>query len=215
MVMMNNQKKQQLEDLPAEDVDMDVNENGNEIQDEKLANNDQLVEDAAQIEKADETRSKEEDPLVILQNQLDTVIAERDEFKDALQRERADFSNFRKRIQREQQELRSMIVAETVQKFLPVLDDFERAMQNLPDNVTDSDWFQGFQLIEKKFDDVLASYGIEKLDPLGEPFDHNFHDAISTADSDEYESGTVMDVLQKGYVMGGKCIRPAIVRVAD
>jgi molecular chaperone GrpE len=159
--------------------------------------------------------AEEQDPVALLRKQLETALSAGDEFKDALQRERADFSNFRKRTEREKAELRSVVVSETVQKFLPVVDDFERAMASLPAEFEESEWLTGFQLISKKFADVLEQFGIKVINPLGEPFDHNYHDAIGSEDAPEYESGTVIDVLQKGYLMNGKCIRPAIVRVAN
>lgn len=147
-------------------------------------------------------------------SELDEVLAKVEEFKAALQRERADFSNFRKRVDRERAELRPSIVADTIAKFLPIVDDFERAIENTPDDLKESDWFKGFAMIHKKFQSVLEQYGIETINPVGEPFDHNLHDAIGSEDTDEYESGTVIDVLQKGYMMNGRCIRPAMVRVA-
>ena len=145
---------------------------------------------------------------------LEEALARQEEFKGALQRERADFSNFRKRIDRERSELRSQIVADTIARMLPVFDDLHRALENAPDGFNENDWLQGIQLIGKKFGVVLDSYGIEPINPVGEPFDHNFHEAIGSEDSDEYESGTVIDVLQSGYKLNGKCIRPAMVRVA-
>lgn len=154
----------------------------------------------------------EENDLAV---KLEEALARQEEFKEALQRERADFSNFRKRIDRERGELRAQIAADTISRMLPVFDDLQRALENVPDDIKDNEWFQGFELIGKKFSAVLDNYGIETINPLGEPFDHNFHEAIGSEDSEEYESGTVIDVLQTGYKMNGKCIRPAMVRVAN
>lgn len=155
---------------------------------------------------------EEENNLAV---QLEEALTKQEEFKEALQRERADFSNFRKRIDRERGELRAQIAANTISRMLPVFDDLQRALESVPEEIKDHDWFQGFELIGKKFSAVLDNYGIEQINPLGEPFDHNFHEAIGSEDSDEYESGTVIDVLQSGYKMNGKCIRPAMVRVAN
>jgi len=155
------------------------------------------------------------DSVSTLQNQLDTALAQVEEFKSALQRERADFSNFRKRMEKEKSEMRGVMAGETIRGFLPIFDDLDRAISTLPDEWKESDWFKGFSLIGKKFNDLLESYGIRQVNPLGEPFDHNCHDAIGSEDSDQYASGTVIEVLQKGYILHGKCIRPAIVRVAN
>ncbi|MCI0709516.1 MAG: nucleotide exchange factor GrpE [Chloroflexi bacterium] len=159
-----------------------------------------------------EVETVEENDLAV---KLEEALARQEEFKEALQRERADFSNFRKRIDRERGELRSQIVADTISRMLPVFDDLQRAIENAPGEFKENDWFQGVELIGKKFGAVLDSYGIEPINPLGEPFDHNFHEAIGSDDSDEYASGTVIDVVQTGYKMNGKCIRPAMVRVAN
>ena len=173
----------------------------------------ELPEEPALLENEDgEVESVEENALVV---KLEEALARQEEFKEALQRERADFSNFRKRIDRERGELRAQIAADTISRLLPVFDDLRRALDNVPDDIQENDWFQGFELIGKKFSSVLENYGIEPINPLGEPFDHNFHEAIGSEDTDEYDSGTVIDVLQSGYKMNGKCLRPAMVRVAN
>lgn len=193
--------------MPMTDKDTQTNsEEETMVKDEEVTT--EAVETAEEVE---ETVTTEETP----QSDLDIALTQVNEFKDALQRERADFMNFRKRTEREKAELRSVVVADTVKQFLTVVDDFDRAWTNIPEDMRDNDWLKGFELINKKFSDLLDSFGVEVLNPLGEIFDHNFHDAIGSEDSDEYDSGTVLDVLQKGYVMNGKCIRPAIVRVAN
>jgi molecular chaperone GrpE len=159
--------------------------------------------------------STPESELESIMAQLEKTVSERDEFKAALQRERADFVNFRKRIEREKAEQRAAHVADTVLKFLPVLDDFDRALATVPDDAAENGWLNGFSLIHKKFNDLLNQLGIVPIDPLGQPFDPNFHEAIGSEDSDQYASGTVTAVLQKGYMMDEKCIRAAMVKVAN
>lgn len=150
-----------------------------------------------------------------LEMQLEKALTERDEFKAALQRERADFINFRKRIEREKSDLRSTIMGQTLTKFLSVVDDFDRAIEATPDDVAENGWVTGFQLIHKKFHDLLTQLEVTELNPVGELFDPNLHEAIGSVDSDEHESGTVVEVLQKGYAMNDKCLRVAMVRVAN
>lgn len=147
--------------------------------------------------------------------ELDKALAQVEEYKAALQRERADFVNYKKRVEREKSELSGNITAKTLLNVLPIIDDFDRAIQATPEDVKSNGWATGFSLIHKKFQDMLQNLGVEQINPLGQPFDPNFHDAIGSDDSDEYESGAVLEVLQKGYVIEGKCIRPAIVRVAN
>lgn len=146
---------------------------------------------------------------------LERALLERDEFKAALQRERADFTNYRKRVEREKSEMRSTISADTIVKLLPILDDLDRAIAAAPEEAKDNDWMKGFSMIQRKFYDLLNQLGIVAIEPLGEPFDHHYHEAIGSEDSDEYESGTITTVLQKGFKMDDRCIRVALVKVAN
>ncbi len=148
-------------------------------------------------------------------DELEAMALQRDEFKAALQRERADFVNFKKRTEREKSEMKQSITGDTVKRFLPILDDFERALNSVPNDIEENGWVTGFTMIHKKFKDVLAQMGVEVVDPLGEPFDPEQHEAIGSEPSDEYESDTVTDVLQKGYMLDGRIIRVAMVKVAD
>lgn len=145
----------------------------------------------------------------------EAISTQLDEFKAALQRERADFVNYKKRTEREKIEMYIKISAETIAKFLPILDDFERALQSVPEDVQENGWLTGFKMIHKKFTDILAQLHVEIIDPLGEPFDPNLHEAIGSEDSDDYESDTVTAVLQKGYKLEDRVIRVAMVKVAN
>lgn len=146
---------------------------------------------------------------------LERALLERDEFKAALQRERADFTNYRKRVEREKAEMRSTISADTLVRLLPILDDLDRAIAAAPEEAMNNEWMKGFTLIQRKFYDILNQMGVVVIEPLGEPFDPNYHEAIGSEDSDEYDSGTVTTVLQKGFKMDDRCIRVALVKVAN
>ncbi len=182
---------------------------------------DELSEEQIEVvaEEADEAAGFEEEAEDLeeetLESQLERALAQVDEFKAALQRERADFVNFRKRIEREKTEMRANSTANTVAQFLPILDDFDRALASTSQEMNDTEWLKGFSMIHKKFNDLLHQLGVEPIDPLGEPFDPNYHEAIGSEDSDEYDSGAVIHVLQKGYMLDSRCIRPAMVRVAN
>jgi molecular chaperone GrpE len=189
--------------------------------DEQLENlTDDIIDDSQEpealvddIEVVDVVENEEGE--ISLEMQLEKALTERDEFKAALQRERADFINFKKRTEREKSDMRSNIVGQTLTQVLSVVDDFDRAMQATPENVAEDGWVTGFTLIHKKFRDLLIQLDVTELNPIGEPFDPTMHEAIGSVESDEYESGTVAEVLQKGYMMNDKCLRVAMVRVAD
>jgi molecular chaperone GrpE len=100
-------------------------------------------------------------------------------------------------------------------KFLPIMDDFERAMENVPEDLKDNPWFSGISLLQGKFKKLLEEYDVEEVIPTGELFDPNMHQAIGMDESDEVESGHVTATLQKGYSTGERILRPALVRVAN
>jgi molecular chaperone GrpE len=98
--------------------------------------------------------------------------------------------------------------------MLPIMDDFERALQNIPDELKTHPWVSGTALILKKFDKVLEAHNVTIIDPVGQPFNPHQHEAIGTDSSDAYPSGHVTVTLQKGYLSGERVLRPALVRVA-
>ena len=133
---------------------------------------------------------------------------------DGWQRARADFANYKKRTEREISDIREQALLDTLVKFLPVIDDFERAMENIPQDVKDNSWLDGVTLIQRKFAKILEDHAVITIDPTGEVFDPSRHEAIGVDDSSDYESGHVSATLQKGYACGSRILRPALVRVA-
>lgn len=134
------------------------------------------------------------------------------EYKDGWARTQADFQNFRKRVERDNEAFKASTKGDIIKKVLPVLDDLERALQNRP---ADDAWANGIELVARKFQNILDMEGVKKIEAKGAAFDPNFHEAISHEPSDEVESGHVIDVVQNGYVIGERVIRPALVRVAQ
>lgn len=145
-------------------------------------------------------------------NQLADAEAKKQEYLDALQRERADFTNFRRRMDSERSQLWNQASAETIKKLLPVLDDLERALANRP---ADDAWASGVEMIYRKFQSILEKEGITPIQAEGQVFDPTLHEAIMQEPSETYESGTVIAVLQQGYLQGERILRPALVKVAQ
>lgn len=137
------------------------------------------------------------------------------EYLAGWQRTRAEFANYKKRVEREMKDSARMGSLDAVSKVLPIIDDFERALNNVPDDLQDNAWVSGMTLLFKKFEKLLAESDVTILDPVGQPFDPNQHEAIGMDESDTVESGHVTVTLQKGYVSGDKILRPALVRVAN
>lgn len=124
----------------------------------------------------------------------------------------ADFQNYKKRVEKEKSDIYSYANEKMATELLTVLDNFERALDH---ECADEGFKEGMDMIFKQLFDVLGKSGLAEIPALGEEFDPNFHNAVMTEDTDEYESGKVSGVLQKGYTLNGKVIRPTMVKVAN
>jgi molecular chaperone GrpE len=147
-----------------------------------------------------------------LQSKLAEAETKKQEYLDALQRERADFTNYRRRMELEREQLGRWTAGETIKKLLPVLDDLERALANRP---ADNAWANGVELVYRKFQSAVEKEGVMRIEAEGQPFDPKLHEAIMQEPSETHESGTVIAVLQQGYLLGDRVLRPALVKVAQ
>ncbi len=179
----------------------------------KKSKKEQEVEAEAQAVEVEvvETEMVSAEEYAALQAELEAARAEVAAKQDELLRSLAEFSNFKKRIERDQILKAQTMKGDIVKKFLPAMDDMLRALQNAPDDP----WVAGIQLIYRKLENVLETEGITRIEAEGVEFDPNFHEAVSQAPSDEVESGFVIEVLQQGYMLGERVIRPAMVLVAQ
>src|SRR5215207_4048435 len=134
------------------------------------------------------------------------------EFKDSWLRSQAEFQNYRKRIERDSELTYISLKGDILKKVLPVLDDLERALQN---RSAEDAWANGIELVARKFQNILESEGLRRIEAVGVEFDPNFHEAISHEPADGTQSGHVIGVVQNGYMLGERVIRPALVRVAQ
>ncbi|MBE0670258.1 MAG: nucleotide exchange factor GrpE [Anaerolineales bacterium] len=147
-----------------------------------------------------------------LVNQLKEAESKMSEYKDGWARSQAEFQNYKRRIERDNEMMYASMKGDIVKKVLPALDDLERALANRP---ADDAWASGIELIARKLQNILESEGVKRIEAKGAAFDPNFHEAISHESSDEVEGGHVIDVVQNGYMLGERVIRPALVRVAQ
>lgn len=150
-----------------------------------------------------------------LNSTLEEAKKKEQENLEGWQRERADFSNYKKRIERDQESAKNSYKADVLKKFIPVLSDLELAYQHRPEDGEAAAWAAGIELIIRKFNSVLENDGLKKIDvKAGDKLDPNIHMAVSYEDNDEFGSEEIIEVLKNGYRMGDKVIEPAIVRVA-
>ncbi len=157
-----------------------------------------------------------------VESDIDALLAdtqrERDEYLDLAKRTKADFENFRKRMTTEVQAANARGKSEVIREVVPVLDDLERAIQAAgldPEGDSDDGLAHGVLLVFRSLRDSLSRNGIEAVDPKGEKFDPTAHEALSTQPVEGTESGTVVEVLQKGYRLGDQLVRPARVVVSE
>ncbi len=150
--------------------------------------------------------------LELLMKRLEEAEAKVAEHLDGWQRAQAEFMNYKNRVQRDQDSMRAFMKADLIKRFLPVLDDLERALQNRP---ADDAWVNGIELIARKIQSILESEGVKRIEVDGQMFDPRFHEAISHETVEGAESGQVVALVQNGYMLGEHVIRPALVRVAQ
>ncbi len=148
------------------------------------------------------------------QAKYDAAQAQAQEYLEGWQRARAEFANYKKRVERELKDSHSSAAGTVLKDILPVIDDFERAMNNMPEDLQGNSWIGGVTMIQRKLTKILENYNVTIVDPTGELFDPNQHEAIGMEDSDDVESGHITVTMQKGYVLGERVLRPALVRVA-
>jgi molecular chaperone GrpE len=137
------------------------------------------------------------------------------ELENGWKRTQADFENYRKRTEESKPRWIEEANLEMIVKILPVIDNFERANQYIPENLKNHDWVRGIQLIEKHLNDILASTGLQKIAvKSGDEFDPNIHEAISSEENPQIKPDHIIEVVETGYKLGSQVIRPAKVRVS-
>ena len=150
-----------------------------------------------------------------LMEQLNQAQAQAAEYLDGWQRARAEFANYKRRTEAERIELSATAGADVLMRVLPAIDDFDRAANTLPDDLKDHAWINGVMLIYRKLLNTLDASNVKPIvvQP-GDTFDPTIHEAITHEDSDQFSSGQIIAELQRGYKMGERVLRPAMVRVA-
>lgn len=178
------------------------------------ANDDTLnrrVDEEKQEEELVEEEPKKED-FDKLEMELEDMKKKNKELEDQYLRLQADFINYKNRKEKEKENLYSFAQEDLLSSLLPILDNFERAIESV-ENTEDS-FFKGMEMIYNQFYKTLLDMGLEEIDALHEKFDPNYHHAAFQQESDEFEEGTVLEILQKGYKFKDKVIRPAMVKVS-
>jgi molecular chaperone GrpE len=174
----------------------------------------QEVGEESESEHASEVESLTPEQEAELKDALEEVQGKAEEYLDGWQRSRAEFANYKKRILREYEDIQLTARGEIIKIFLDLADDLERALREKPSSEEGQAWAEGIDIIYQKLIKRLESEGITPMDALGKEFDPTIHEALMKEESDKYQSGEIIEVVQKGYWMGDKVLRPALVRVA-
>ena len=196
---MTNDKEKDLEEVADEKNDADTNKIADEAQDNEQETSSEANQESAVEEKPELTAEEK-------------FTKELDEQKDKYMRLAAEYDNFRKRSAKERLDISATTIGNTVSEILPVFDNFERALNA---ETTDEKYKLGVEMIFNQFGETLKKLGVEIIDPLGETFDPNIANAVNQIEDDKLGENEVVQVFQKGYKIGDKIIRYAMVVVAN
>ena len=169
------------------------------------------VEEIAAVEEVPDAVHAE---LEALREDVERAKAQAAEYLDGWQRTQAEFSNYKKRQDGERVQMMSLANAVLLRKLLPVVDDFGRAIETLPDELNKLTWCEGILLIKHKLDAVLESEGVKPIETDGRAFDPMYHEAVTYEEVPGYVEGQIIGPVQRGYMLGERVLRPALVRVA-
>jgi molecular chaperone GrpE len=188
-----------------------------------VAEAEDIIETAEEQDSEEETKAPSEveetpvagDELAALQQALEEAKAKECEYLDGWQRARAELANARKRFQREQGQAYTNARADVLARLLPIVDDFERAVETLPENLSGLTWIEGVMLILRKLQVLLDQDGVTPIEAVGQAFDPFAHQAVTHEPSEAVPEGHVIAELQRGYKMGDRVLRPSMVRVSS
>jgi molecular chaperone GrpE len=152
--------------------------------------------------------------LAAMQDELTAAKKMAQENLEGWQRSLAEFTNYKRRVEREQASAYQTAAGSVIKRYLSVVDDLERALKHRPTSGKSAAWADGIELIYRKLLQLLENEGVKPMQAEGQIFDPNLHEAVIMEDSPEHESGQIIEVLQQGYMLGDRVLRPATVRVA-
>jgi molecular chaperone GrpE len=161
---------------------------------------------------------EEAEPIIdiaSLQKERDEARGLASEYLDGWQRSVAEFANYKKRVERDREQTQQNLTGTVVKRYLEVVDDLERAFKTRPTDGEGAAWADGIELIYHKLLVILDSQDVKPMDALGQPFDPNRHEAIGHMESSIYPSGHIAEVIQNGYLVGDRVLRPALVRIVN
>jgi molecular chaperone GrpE len=161
------------------------------------------------------TDTPQEDALAALRKERDELRAQADDWLDKYRRSGAEFANYRKRQERDREQQELDLRKRILGRFLPIAEDFRRALAHMPSDAAESQWVQGVALIANKINSMLGEFQVQPMETLGKPFDPAYHQALMREPSSQYPAETVMEELEKGYLIGSQVLKAAMVKVSS
>lgn len=202
----NEELTEDAEAAEAENVSEEASE-------DKVA--DETLEDDASAETEDKDSDDKKDGLFKKKKKKDKKDEEIENLTDRLKRQMAEFENFRKRTDKEKGQMFDMGARTIVEKILPVIDNFERGLASVPEENQDDPFVSGMQMVYKQLMTELEAAGVKAIECAGEEFNPDFHNAVMQVESEELESGTIAQELQKGYMYKDSVVRHSMVSVVQ
>lgn len=149
-----------------------------------------------------------------IKENFNKTVAELEDIKNRHLRLQADFSNYKKRVEKDKENTYLYATQELMTKLLPVIDNFDRALSTKIDDTTLEKFYQGVEMVYKQFTDILKESGLEEIDALHQKFDPNYHHAVSQEENKDFDEDTVTEVFLKGYKLKDRIVRPSMVKVS-
>jgi molecular chaperone GrpE len=193
------------ENQSAEDINEEFDEEAEDEEIEEIEVEEALEDDSIPLD----------EKLELIKAAWETSEKKAAEYLDGWQRQKAEFANYKKRVNRDREQYNKDAVGRVVRKYLPVLDDLERALKEKPTSDGLETWANGIDLIYRKLVTALESDGVMAMKVDGEIFDPNLHEAVAQIESESHKSGQIVEVIETGYMIGERVLRPAKVCIAS
>lgn len=188
--------------------------NQEEMKEETACQQEEVIEDTQEAVNG-ETSAGEEATEALESEKKDLGDAQIQELQDRLKRQMAEFDNFRKRTEKEKSSMYEIGARDIIEKILPVLDNFERGLASMPEDVKESSFAEGVEMIYKQLIKTLEDVGVEVIETAGEQFNPDFHNAVMHVEDENFGENEISQELQKGYKYKGTVVRHSMVQVAN
>lgn len=208
----NQSGKNNDEILKDQNSNSELNQSNENQEREKHSEN--VSEPESEINQTEEKGEKEVDEMEKLQNEINQLKEEVNKWKDKFLRKMAEFDNYKKRVEQDQIQLIKYANEKLIKDLLPIVDDFERTLSFSKEELKNNSVLQGVEMVYNKLMKLLSDYGLKKIEALNQPFDFNYHEALLQVPKDGIEPLTVIEEVEKGYLLNDKVIRHSKVIVS-